>query len=187
MKRGLMGGVLATVLVSGLALAHGGMMGGGYGPGMMGDGYGPGMMGGGYGPGMMGGGYGPGMMGGGYGPGMMGGGYGPGMMGGGYGPGMMGGALPFGDERLLNDDQRRQIRRIQGEFYKSQQPLMERLHERMETLHELYGDEKADPTRAGDVYAEVFKLRREMADNARQARERVYRIIEQAGDAGGSP
>ncbi|MBZ9558362.1 MULTISPECIES: hypothetical protein [unclassified Modicisalibacter] len=178
MKRGLMGGVLATVLVSGLALAHGGMMGGGYGPGMMGDGYGPGMMGGGYGPGMMGGGYGPGMM---------GGGYGPGMMGGGYGPGMMGGALPFGDERLLNDDQRRQIRRIQGEFYKSQQPLMERLHERMETLYELYGDEKADPARAGDVYTEVFKLRREMADNARQARERVYRIIEQAGDAGGSP
>ena len=183
MKAWLWGGLLAASLGlgSGLALAHGNEGGrfdhGGYGPGMMGGGgYGSGMMGGygaGMGPGMMGG-YGPGM-----GPGMMGG-YGPGMMddddddaGGWYGPGMM------GNPAWLQGPQREKLRNLQHDFYKEQQPLMEKMVEQRLRLRELSLDDKADPEQAGKVYAEIFRLQRQMQENARQMHEQLYQMMEQ--------
>jgi len=193
MKAWLLGGLLAASLGlgSGLALAHGNEDGrfghGGYGPGMMGGygaGMGPGMMGG-YGAGMMGG-YGPGMMGGygaGMGPGMMGGygpGMGPGMMdddgddaGGWYGRGMA------GDPAWLQGPQREKLRQLQRDFYKEQQPLMEQMVQQRLRLRELSLDDKADPEQAGKVYAEIFRLRRQMQENARQLHEQLYQMMEQ--------
>jgi len=207
MKAWLWGGLLAASLGlgSGLALAHGNEGGrfdhGGYGPGMMGGGgYGSGMMGGygaGMGPGMMGGygaGMGPGMMGGygaGMGPGMMGGygpGMGPGMMGG-YGPGMMDdddddaggwyGPGMMGNPAWLQGPQREKLRNLQHDFYKEQQPLMEKMVEQRLRLRELSLDDKADPEQAGKVYAEIFRLQRQMQENARQMHEQLYQMMEQ--------
>ncbi|MBZ9567093.1 periplasmic heavy metal sensor [Modicisalibacter tunisiensis] len=205
MKAWLLGGLLAASLGlgSGVALAHGNDGGrfdhGGYGAGM-----GPGMMGGygaGMGPGMMGGygaGMGPGMMGGygaGMGPGMMGGygaGMGPGMMGG-YGPGMGPGMMDDDDDEAggwygrgmrgnpswQRGPQGEKLRQLQRDFFKEQQPLMEKMMEQRLRLRELSLDDKADPEQAGKVYAEIFRLRRQMQENARQMHEQLYQMMEQ--------
>ncbi len=93
--------------------------------------------------------------------------------GGWYGRGMMGN--PAG----LQGPQREEFRQIQRDFFKEQRPLMEKMMDQQLQLQELSLDDKMDPEQAGKVYAEIFRLRRQMQENARQMHEQLYQMMEQ--------
>ena len=134
------------------------------GPGMMG----PGMMG----PGMMG----PGMMG--RGPAMLGwGGYGRHGMMGPMGPGMHGLALGPVWTLDLTDKQRDAIRKIYRDLRQKHFDLRESMARKTDDLWELYGEDQLDPKKIGDVYGEIFDLRRQMIVDTIKARNEVYQQL----------
>jgi len=175
-----------------------GMMGGygqGYGPGNgsgtasdFHSGYhmGPGMMGGyggyGMGPGMMGGYGGYGM-----GPGMMGGyggyGMGPGMMGGyggyGMGPGMMGGYDLGPIYRLnLNEDQRKQLSKIEDDLRKKNWDLMGKMQDEMSKLRDSgWSSDKRDRNALLAANKEMFELRQQMLINGLDAQDKAESLL----------
>ena len=159
-----LGGLIAMIIVTAGAWAHGG---GGYGPGYgYGYGMGPGMMGGYgmmHGPGMMGG---YGMM---HGPGMMGG---EGMM---YGPGMTG----MGPVWMLNltDEQRAKIGKLQGELRKKQWATMGQIMDEREKLFELYSADSPDAKKVGAVYGKIFDLRRQMIEATIDTQNRMQALL----------
>lgn len=172
---------VALALAAGVALAQqpakpgpGPGPGSGMGPGMMGGpspggpgGYGPGY---GMGPGMMGG-YGPGGQGG-YGPGY---GMGPGMMGGGMmGPGM-GRALWSLD---LNDNQRKEVLKVQDELRKKNWEVVGKMQDEMAKLRDAYwGSDKLNRTAISGAYKRLGELRQQRIENSLDAAERIEKVL----------
>lgn len=143
----------------------------GMGPGMMGSGagYGPG----GWGPGgcTMGPGWG-----GGGGPGWGGYAMGPGF---GMGPGMMGG---FGRLDLhgldLNDDQRAKLAEIHADVERKQWDLMRSMHELgWQSGAGNRGGGAFDPAQARKTFDAMTALRKQMFDNALDARQRIDAVL----------
>jgi Spy/CpxP family protein refolding chaperone len=153
---------------------YGGMMGGysqGYGSGEGRDYHmGPGMMGGYGGYGM-----GPGMMGGYGGYGM-----GPGMMGGyGMGPGMLGGDELGAIGRLnLDDEQRSQITKIEGDLRRKNWELMGEMHDEMATLRDLgSASGKRDRTAILAANKRMTELRQQMLENSLDATDKAEALL----------
>jgi Spy/CpxP family protein refolding chaperone len=153
----------------------------GPGPGMMG-GYGPGGPGA-YGPGGQGG-YGPGY---GMGPGMMGG-YGPGY-GGGYGPGygmgygMMGGGMGLGMGRALwsldlNDNQRKEVLKVQDELRKKNWELAGKMQDEMAKLRDAYwGSGKRDRAAILAAYKRISDLRLQRIENSLDGADKIEKVL----------
>jgi len=165
-----------------------GMMGGygpggpgAYGPGGPGYGMGPGMMGG-YGPGGPGA-YGPGGPGYGMGPGMMGGG----MMGGGMmGPGMMGGGMmgvgPGMGRALwsldLNDNQRKEVVKVQDELRKKNWELAGKMQDEMAKLRDAYwGSDKRNRSAISAAYKRLGELRQSRIENSLDAADKIEKVL----------
>ena len=162
---------VAFVLTAGVTVSahHMGQSQSKMGPGMMGSGmmgHHQGMMG----PGMMG----PGMMG----PGMMG----PGMMGHGMmGPGMMG----HGTNRLLaiytlslSDDQQKKINKIKTDLRKANWGLKGAMMDHQDKLTDLYSADDRDASAISEVYSEIFKLKQQMIENALDADNKAYALLD---------
>jgi len=157
------------------AHAHQGMMGD-YGDGSATSGYSGGYQ---MGPGMMGGQGGYGM-----GPGMMGGqggyGMGPGMMGGyGMGPGMMGG---FGlgpiQQLNLNDDQRKQLTKVEDDLRKKNWDLMGKMHDEMAKMRDgAWASEKRDRNAILAANKRMSELRQQMLENGLDAQDKAEALL----------
>lgn len=148
--------LLSGLAMSGVAFAHEGMGGGGYGPctgGMMGD---YGMMNGGMmGSGMMGG----GMRGGGM--GMMGDGY--------YGSPM--------SMMNLSDAQQKQIAEIQQKARKEQWNRMGEMRKAMEAYQSEMLKEEPDPDAASKTYQQAARVRGEMMKHGLETRQKMMSVM----------
>ena len=156
---------VALALAAGVVLAQQ--------PAKPGPGMGPGMMGG-YGPGGPGYGMGPGMMGG-YGPGGQGG-YGPGY---GTGPGMMGGGMGRALWSLdLNDDQRKEVLKVQDELRKTNWELAGKMQDEMAKVRDAYwGSDKPNRSEISTAYKRLAELRQQRVENSLDAADKIEKVL----------
>lgn len=105
------------------------------------------------------------------------------MMGGGMG-GMMGPMMgPMGNMMgnlyglNLDKKQREQIRDIQKNMRKQHINLMEKMMDTTDKLYELYDVDKPDADKIGQVYDEIYKIKRQMIQEHIQIRNQIYDIL----------
>ncbi|MGD9000509.1 MAG: Spy/CpxP family protein refolding chaperone [Granulosicoccaceae bacterium] len=125
-------------------------------------------------------------------------GYGMGMMGYGYGEGpMMGmgrmGMMGYGGHPMmgmghmgmppmlwrldLSDNQRDQVRQIMRDMQDKQWDLMDKLRDTSGEMDKLYSSPTPDPKKAGNAYAGMADVRRQMLENHIEAQNRLYQLL----------